>query len=812
MVFRWERRKSDYLRREFRARLQGDLVKYRLQIQLKEASRTETHEVFNPCKAWDEEYLDLGIVTLFAPLVDHETRMTSFDRPSLVPPCLSLIEPCGPLDYNSVNWLREACAGAAPSFLLRTGLSLLKSSPRPVFKNPCKYIINVYTSHVMFSGIHGNAYVTVVGTKASTTRTLLENGGYDFEADTVSRFVTHDEDVGEPLYIFVHHDSQECWRRRLSRLDFFVSAKWNLGKLQITSKSPRHGKRTTTFYVWKWLSRGELAFAVGDHAPKTAKAELVCRELHAKYFEYKREQYAWTSGTYLPNHLTCETHGDLPEEEQFSVPKHKDFLAISMEGVMSQKLVKTYMQDSNLRRVEDYFSLYITQEPVRHMERWHTDEELGRQLLNGVHPLWFKRCDALPAKLKVDDEALTGLLPPGRTLDQEIRAGHIFLLDYEILKGVSTAPGAHVACPVALLFASEDVPLRPLAIQLHQDGGPVWTPKDRPLEWILVKMHLASADANCHQMCSHLFGTHLLMEPFAVALERTLFTAHPVYKLLKPHFMYTIGINTIGRNTLIQPGGIVDRVLAVGGGGHIELVAKAYKRFRLEDLNIPKTLEKRGVLDKKVLPNYYWRDDALELWGCIRRYALRVLRVHYEEDKAVAKDDQVQNFVVEMRTKGYESEDPDAHGIPEHIDTVEELADLCASLLYCTSCQHAAVNFSMYDYYSFIPNRSLCLHRPPPSEKREVTEQEICETLPNLEQSSLTIATVFALSSFSSEEVFLGRYKVDTMDLPGEDLATRQFKEELERAEQKIRERNEKLGAYGYRHLLPSRVPTNIAI
>ena len=56
------------------------------------------------------------------------------------------------------------------------------------------------------------------------------------------------------------------------------------------------------------------------------------------------------------------------------------------------------------------------------------------------------------------------------------------------------------------------------------------------------------------------------------------------------------------------------------------------------------------------------------------------------------------------------------------------------------------------------------------------------------------------------------RKKVDTMDLPGEDLATRQFKEELERAEQKIRERNEKLGAYGYRHLLPSRVPTNIAI
>lgn len=39
----------------------------------------------------------------------------------------------------------------------------------------------------------------------------------------------------------------------------------------------------------------------------------------------------------MPNHPTCESHADLPEEEQFSEPKHKVFLAISMEGVMSQR-------------------------------------------------------------------------------------------------------------------------------------------------------------------------------------------------------------------------------------------------------------------------------------------------------------------------------------------------------------------------------------------------------------------------------------------------------------------------------------------
>ena len=116
-----------------------------------------------------------------------------------------------------------------------------------------------------------------------------------------------------------------------------------------------------------------------------------------------------------------------------------------------------------------------------------------------------------------------------------------------------------------------------------------------------------------HQMVSHLLGTHLLMEPWAIALERNLHNSHPVYKILKPHFIYTIGINAIGRATLICPGGIVDKVLSIGCGGHVEIMAKAYKNFKFEDLNIPHVLAKRGVMDKTVLPNYYWRDDALRM-------------------------------------------------------------------------------------------------------------------------------------------------------------------------------------------------------
>ena len=68
-----------------------------------------------------------------------------------------------------------------------------------------------------------------------------------------------------------------------------------------------------------------------------------------------------------------------------------------------------------------------------------------------------------------------------------------------------------------------------------------------------------------------------------------------------------MAINTIGRNELIGEGGIVDKTLSIGGGGHIQLLQKTYKNFKFETLSFPDMLKKRGVDDIKKLPNYYYR-------------------------------------------------------------------------------------------------------------------------------------------------------------------------------------------------------------
>ena len=99
-----------------------------------------------------------------------------------------------------------------------------------------------------------------------------------------------------------------------------------------------------------------------------------------------------------------------------------------------------------------------------------------------------------------------------------------------------------------------DGELVPIAIQLRQNAGekyPIWTPKDDPLDWLLVKMWFKNADLQVHQVKSHYALTHIIAEIFAVAMYRCLPSIHPIFKLLKDHLRSTIPTNVIARKHLI---------------------------------------------------------------------------------------------------------------------------------------------------------------------------------------------------------------------------------------------------------------------
>ncbi|PRD33212.1 UNVERIFIED_CONTAM: Allene oxide synthase-lipoxygenase protein [Trichonephila clavipes] len=89
-------------------------------------------------------------------------------------------------------------------------------------------------------------------------------------------------------------------------------------------------------------------------------------------------------------------------------------------------------------------------------------------------------------------------------------------------------------------------------------------------------MYYNNADASYHQSCTHLGFTHLLMEGVVICTHRNLSNSHPLYKLLAPHFLFLLAINTRGLEKLVSPGGWVDKTMTIGRQGMFQLITKGY--------------------------------------------------------------------------------------------------------------------------------------------------------------------------------------------------------------------------------------------
>jgi hypothetical protein len=121
--------------------------------------------------------------------------------------------------------------------------------------------------------------------------------------------------------------------------------------------------------------------------------------------------------------------------------------------------------------------------------------------------------------------------------------------------------------PLILLYLDRNDNLMPLAIQLTrmtQYPNQIYTPLDRPQIWTFAKMHVALADSLVHQTVYHLCFSHLAVEPIIVAFYRQLPTSHPMMQFMSLHFRYTLAINDLGRDTMLTPGFILDRVASTG--------------------------------------------------------------------------------------------------------------------------------------------------------------------------------------------------------------------------------------------------------
>ncbi|KAL1276669.1 hypothetical protein QQF64_036292 [Cirrhinus molitorella] len=620
------------------------------------------------------------------------------------------------------------------------------------------------------------------------------------------------------------HRSQVPWR--ISEISFNIDVKKNTGNIvkvklekeNIIGNVPwfcKHIKVETPSgdcfefpcYCWledkmKMIPEGTALLPQND-TKKRRRKELGSRQTIFRWWE-------WRPG--FPMCLEGKM-GELPREVQFDEEKNSDFnlnFFKVIEEVVVDKVDGFFESWKNIydfRNVLEHYDIKNTLlEKVK--QDWNEDYLFGYQFLNGCNPVMIRKCMQLPDKFPVTHEMVQHSLKRGLTLQEELQAGNIYILDYEILNGVPAKDSQHyLTAPICLLYKNELDQMLPVAIQLSQTPGemsPIFLPSDNEYDWMLAKMWVKSSNFSVHQLVTHLLKTHLLSEVFEIAVYRQLSAVHPVYKLLMPHVRFTIAINAAAREKLVSDDGIFIQCGSVDRAGIGKLMQNAMETLTYKSLCFPEDIKARGMED---VPKYYYRDDGMKVWEAIHCFVSAVVKIYYDSDEAVQKDVEIQGFVKDVASFGMNSTD----NFPKSLESREQLVEYLTVVIFTASAQHAAVNFGQFDWYGWIPNSPSTMRMPPPQQKDQVDLKYIMESLPDRECSSKAVGTVWALTRVQKNELFLGMYPdMYFTEQPAKE-AIKAFQHKLEEVTNTIKNRNEEL-TLPYCYLSPDKIPNSVAI
>ncbi|CAL4926821.1 unnamed protein product [Urochloa decumbens] len=432
---------------------------------------------------------------------------------------------------------------------------------------------------------------------------------------------------------------------------------------------------------------------------------------------------------------------------------------------------------------------------------WRTDEEFARETLAGVNPVIIKRLTEFPVKSTLDPskygdqtskitEAHIQHNLEGYTVQNALKNNKLFILEHHdhfmpYLDRINKLDGNFIYASRTLLFLKGDGTLKPVAIELslpypdgqkHGADSKVYTPAHTGVDghiWQLAKAYACVNDSAWHQLISHWLNTHAVIEPFVIATNRQLSVVHPVHKLLSPHYRDTLNINALARQTLINAGGIFE--LTVFPGKHaLEMSSDVYKSWNFNEQALPADLVKRGVAVpdqtspygvRLLIKDYPYAVDGLVIWWAIERWVKEYLDIYYPTDCELQRDVELQAWWKEVREEAH-GDLRDRDWWPK-MDTVQQLARTCTTIIWVASALHAAVNFGQYPYAGYLPNRPTVSRRPMPEpgteeyaqlEKgQEEADKVFIRTITSQFQSILGVSLIEILSMHSSDEVYLGQ-------------------------------------------------------
>ncbi|GJZ04854.1 lipoxygenase 1, chloroplastic [Tanacetum coccineum] len=484
------------------------------------------------------------------------------------------------------------------------------------------------------------------------------------------------------------------------------------------------------------------------------------------------------------------------------------------------------------------------------------DDEFARQALAGVNPISIEKLKVFPPVSQLDpeiygpqesalkEEHILGYLN-GMTVQQAIEENKLFIIDYHdiylpFLDRINALDERRAYVTRTIFFLTPSGTLKPIAIELSlpralpgsQLKRVLTPPVDATSNWTwqLAKAHVCSNDAGVHQLSHHWLRTHAAMEPFILSAHRQLSAIHPIYKLLDPHMRYTLDINAIARQNLLNANGVIEQGFTLGRYC-MEISAAAYKHWRFDLEGLPADLIRRGMAVpdpsqrhevKLLIEDYPYASDGLLIWEAIQNWVQTYVNRYYPDPSFVCNDRELQAWYAEVINVGHA--DMRYENWWPTLANAEDLTAILTTIIWLALAQHAALNFGQYPYGGYIPNRPPRMRRLIPDENDpeytsflEDLQNYFLLALPSMLQSTKYMAVVDTLSTHSPDEEYIGeRQQRDTWSGDAEMVeAFYGFASEIQRIEKEIEKQNRDLslknrcgaGVLPYELLAPSSEP-----
>ncbi|KAH9510001.1 hypothetical protein Btru_044809 [Bulinus truncatus] len=670
----------------------------------------------------------------------------------------------------------------------------------------CDYIVKIKTGDRLFAGTDGIVWLKIYDEFMKSTnpirlapfenRNFAQGSTYTYQISIVESLNINWLGLVEML---------EFWRdgNALSGHDWFVDT------IHIRNKVT---KTNYLFPVYRWI-RANVHYKIRpldtslpqyEHDELKKSRELFLQEKRNSYILAQKFPKEFPNGP-----VQVKT---LPKDEQFS--RNNQFTLSTLTAQLRLPIHIVNFTPGKWKSIGDILTIFADPSfPIPEKSMWMTDEYFAEQRVAGINNSVIRLMTRLPEKMFVGDARMKEFLG-GLTIQEAMEQKRLFICDLKILDGLPVKENRVLCAPIALFFLDISKVLRPVAIRLFQKPGPdnpIFTPKCPTLTWTLVKMWYNNADSAYHQGLTNLGFTHLLMESFCLATNRNLHISHPVFKVLAPHFLNLLAINSLAVSELLKDGGWVDSIMNYGNKGMFALIEKGLKGWRLDvDGTLPEDLRRRGgSLDD--LPCYHFGEDAKLLYGAIKRYVENYLNLYYTSPKDVLDDHEIQSWAQELVKEKSEG-GFGIKGIPGNgrLTTVEQIQQIVTSIIYKCSVGHAAANSGQYDEYSYPPNYPLAMYGKPPTDpKVEMTEQDILNCLPDKETTVEIMAVTKILSSRVTKS--LGDFEVQYIVDPKANPILDRFRKDLHAIHLTIRSKNVKRFPK-YRYLNPTLIQNNIGI